>query len=86
MNTPTKTALETIKDLLSRELEVGLEASEIKDNQPLLDGGLGLDSLAVVELVFLLEETLSVQFTEEELQTDNFLTVERLAKLVESRL
>ena len=81
-----ETTITTIKHLLVNELEVGLEAAAIKNDQTLLDGGLGMDSLAIVELVFLLEETLNVHFTEEELQPENFLTVERLAQFVDTKL
>lgn len=50
----------------------------------LIDGGF-LDSLALVELVFQLEQQLEIELPLDELDIENFRTVHRIANLIESR-
>lgn len=53
---------------------------------PLLDGGLNLDSVKVIELVAALEERLVFQFEDTDLRTRSFQTVGSLAAVVAARL
>ena len=50
----------------------------------LIEGGL-LDSLALVELLFELERALRVRLVLEELEVDDFRSVERIARFVNTR-
>lgn len=52
----------------------------------LLDGGLNLDSVKVIELVAALEERLDFQFEDADLRTRSFQTVGSLAAVVAARL
>lgn len=53
---------------------------------PLLDGGLNLDSVKVVELIAALEERLAFQFEDTDLRTQSFRTVGSLTAIVAARL
>ena len=61
-------------------------AGEIIDDTPLADGGLGLDSLGLIDLVSAMEEQIGVTVTESELTDDHFGSVERVLSLIGARL
>ena len=58
----------------------------IGDDTPLTDGGLGLDSLAVLELVGAIEERLGVTIDENDITREHFETAACLLRLLEARL
>ena len=53
---------------------------------PLAEGGLDLDSVALLELIASLEERLEFQFDESDLRTSSFRTVGSLSAVVAARL
>jgi acyl carrier protein len=53
---------------------------------PLIDGGLELDSVALLELIAALEEQFEFQFHESDLRTSSFRTVGSLSAVVAARL
>ena len=53
---------------------------------PLSDGGLGLDSLAVIDLLVAIEEQLGVTIDETDITLEHFETAARLLRLLEARL
>lgn len=61
-------------------------AGEITDDTALAEGGLGLDSLGLIELVSAMEEHLGVTVRESELTDDHFGSVARVLGLLEARL
>jgi acyl carrier protein len=58
----------------------------IGDDTPLADGGLGLDSLAVIDLIRAIEDQLGVTITEDDITREHFETPARLLRLLEARL
>jgi acyl carrier protein len=62
----------------------GLNVDVPAANADLIDGGF-LDSLALVELVFRLEQQFEIELPLDELDIENFRTVEQIANVVESR-
>jgi acyl carrier protein len=52
----------------------------------LVDGGLDLDSVGLVELIAVLEERLGFQFHDTDLRTQSFRTVGSLSAVVAARL
>jgi acyl carrier protein len=72
-----------IVDLLARLANDFKE--EITDETSLTDEGLGLDSLALADLVSDIERGLSIQVREEDIGPDTFGTVGRLIRFIESR-
>lgn len=72
-----------IVDLLARLAHNFKE--EITDETSLTDEGLGLDSLALADLVSDIERGLSIQVREEDISPDTFGTVGRLLRFIESR-
>jgi acyl carrier protein len=60
-------------------------AGEITGDTPLADGGLGLDSLGLIDVVAALEE-LGVTVGEKEITDEHFGSVARVLRLIEARL
>jgi acyl carrier protein len=58
----------------------------IGDDTPLAEGGLGLDSLAVIDLVGAIEERMGVRIAEADITHEHFETAARLLRLLEARL
>ena len=61
-------------------------AGEITGDTPLADGGLGLDSLGLIDVVAALEEHLGVTVGEEEITDEHFGSVARVLRLIEARV
>ena len=61
-------------------------AGEITGDTPLADGGLGLDSLGLIDVVAALEEGLGVTVGEKEITDEHFGSVARVLRLIEARV
>ena len=61
-------------------------AGEITGDTPLADGGLGLDSLGLIDVVAALEEGLGVTVGEQEITDEHFGSVALVLRLIEARL
>ena len=71
-----------IKALILTKLDVKLSLDEIDEQTPLFDGGMELDSFAVVELITLIENQYRFEFSEADLSPENFLNIVSIAELV----
>ena len=60
-------------------------AGEITGDTPLADGGLGLDSLGLIDVVAALEEGLGVTVGEQEITDEHFGSVAQVLRLIEAR-
>ena len=80
---------ETLVDVLRRivvdELDVKLGLAQIDARTPLFDGGLELDSFAIVELITLIEKRWSFEFSDTDLRPENFANLLSVALLVAER-
>lgn len=77
--------LEQLKTILADRLDANIKRAEITPTVSLLEDGLGLDSIMLVELVSLVEETFGFQFAEEELDLTIFTNLQTLATFVASK-
>jgi len=66
--------------LIVRELKI--DPSLITPETPLFDGGLELDSFAVVELITHVEATFGIQFSDDDFRPENFDDATKLAAVV----
>jgi acyl carrier protein len=74
--------IEQLRRLVAERLDVNRALSDIASDMPLLGGGLGLDSLAIVELISLTEECFAIEFGEDQLNMDSFASLNSLAEVV----
>ena len=73
-----------IKQAIVRSLRLPIAWDEIGDATPLFDGGLGLDSIDVLELVLELERTFGASITDEETGKQVLRTVNTIAEFIQA--
>ncbi len=73
---------QAIKGLIATDLDVNISLEEIGDDVSLLDKGLALDSVVIVELINLLEERFDFHFNDEDMSPELFESLTALAELV----
>lgn len=76
---------ETVKSYILEQFLPGEDPAELKDDTPLITGGI-LDSLATLKLVAFLEEHYAVTVKAHETDVDHLNTIADIAKLVASKL
>jgi acyl carrier protein len=75
-----------LKELLIERLKFeDLSPEDIGDDEPLFQGGLGLDSIDALEIVVMLESEFGVKIKNEASARDYFRSISTLAQLVEER-
>lgn len=78
--------LAQLKWLIAEKLDVDLTIEEIDEAAPLIDGGLGLDSVAIVEFISLVEGHFDFEFEDDELSLASFQNLEVLANVIDAHL
>ena len=73
-----------IKDLLVERLFLRVKPADIPDESPLLET-LGIDSVALFELVVGLEDVYGITFEEDEFRLSLFKNVDAIANFVEQK-
>ena len=73
-----------IKNLLVERLFLRVKPEDISDTAPLLDS-LGIDSVALFELVVGLEDVYGITFDEDEFRLSLFKDIESIADFVEQK-
>lgn len=77
--------IEELKELVADKLDINIGRDQIDPDAPLLEAGLKLDSLAIVELITLSEEKFGVEFGEDDLNMDAFASLRALASVIAAR-
>ena len=71
-----------LKTLIATDLDANISEAEIGDDMPLFEGGIGLDSVNLIELISLVEKRFEVRFSDEELNPECFSNMDVLANMV----
>ena len=72
-----------LKALLVKRLRLrGMDPASINDDDPLMKGPLGLDSIDVLELALAVEQTYGIEISDQELDQGAFHSIAALAELV----
>jgi acyl carrier protein len=79
-----KNTMDQLKQIIAQELDVNIDLAEVDPDASLLEDGLGLDSIAIVELVTLIEERFAIQFGEDDLNMEAFASVRTLSQFIEA--
>ena len=77
--------IEQLKTIIADQLDANIKRAEITLDVSLLEDGLGLDSIMLVELVSLVEENFGFQFAEDELDLTIFTNIQTLATFVATK-
>lgn len=75
-----------LKRVILDELQVPVDEAKIDPHMSLLDGGLGLDSITLFELITLIEKRYGISFPVENLNTEVFASLTVVAKFIHSMM
>lgn len=74
-----------LKEFVLKEFLPGEDPNELKDDTPLITGGV-LDSIATLKLVLFLEETYGASFEAHEIDAEHMDTIADIERLVKSKM
>ena len=77
---------EQLRHIIAEKMDVNIKLEEIPSDAVLLEEGLGLDSIAIAELINLIEDNFGFQFSDEDLNLETFNNLQTLAQFIASRL
>lgn len=77
-------ALSTIKRYIVTEIMHELDENVLDNEAALIEGGI-IDSMSLIKLVNFIEETFGFRITDEELDIENFKTVNALAGFINAK-
>ena len=75
-----------VKQVIIRTLSLEVEADEIDDEDELFGGGLGINSMATIEIIVGLEEEFGIEVPDEDLRVELFDSVQTMADYVRAVL
>jgi acyl carrier protein len=76
---------EQLKDIIAGELDANIDRKEIDDTSSLYDDGLGLDSIAIINLIVLIEKRFDINFEESEISSRMFGSLQTLATFIHEK-
>jgi acyl carrier protein len=74
-----------LQQLIVDELHLSLSPAEVDPDASFFENGLGIDSIAIVELIALAEDRFGVEFADEDLVASSFANVRTFAKLIAAK-
>ncbi len=75
-----------VKQVIIRTLSLEVDADEIDDEDELFGGGLGINSMATIEIIVGLEEEFDIEVPDEDLRVEIFDSVQTMADYVRAVL
>ena len=75
-----------VKQVIIRTLSLEVDAEEIDDKDELFGGGLGINSMATIEIIVGLEEEFGIEVPDEDLRVELFDSVQTMADYVRTVL
>jgi len=75
-----------VKQVIIRTLSLEVDADEIDDEDALFGGGLGINSMATIEIIVGLEEEFGIEVPDEDLRVELFDSVQTMADYVRTVL
>ncbi|ALG66848.1 acyl carrier protein [Beggiatoa leptomitoformis] len=78
--------IEQLREIIANRLDVNLRLEEVDAQISLFEGGLGLDSIAIMEFISLIEDGFGIKFGEDELNMDYFKNLDTVAQFVSNKL
>ena len=75
-----------VKQVIIRTLSLEVDADEIDDEDELFGGGLGINSMATIEIIVGLEEEFGIEVLDEDLRVELFDSVQTMADYIRAVL
>ena len=80
----TNPTIDRLSNLIVQKLDANVRLEDIQPDTALLESGLKLNSLAIVDMITAVEEEFGIQFGEDDLNMDAFASVAALARIIDS--
>lgn len=74
--------IDRLKTIIAEQLDVNIRRQDIDADAAMFEGGLGLDSIATVELITAIEEGFGLQFADDDLNLKPFQSLRTLAEFI----
>ena len=81
-----ESVIDGLKHIIAEQLDVNLDPQEIDESAPLFEEGIGLDSIAIMDFILLIEERFGFQFSDTELNVELFKNLKTLAGLIATKV
>ena len=78
-----QTILDVMKGIINNDLEARITDIKLTAQTPFFEGGLELDSFAVVELISHIEERYDIEFSDADFLPENFKDLDTFAAVVQ---
>jgi acyl carrier protein len=75
-----------LKHIIAEGLDVNLKLEEIDETASLFEEGIGLDSMAIMEFIILIEERFGFEFSDSELSVELFRNLNALADFISTKI
>ena len=75
-----------LRELIVQKLEIDLSSSELKESTPLIEYGLGVDSVSTMEFIVVLENEFEIEIDESEVDQSVFRSIKTVADFISERL
>jgi acyl carrier protein len=75
-----------LKQIIVGDLDVNLSVDQIDESAPLVEEGLGLDSVVLVQMIGIIEANLGCEFLDSDLRMRTFRNLRTLAEVVALRI
>ena len=75
-----------LKGFIVNDLDANISITDISDDISLYDDGLGLDSIAIINLIVLIEKKFDMNFEENEISSSLFSNINNLSSFVHSKI
>ena len=81
-----ESVIDGLKHIIAEELDVNLDPQEIDESAPLFEEGIGLDSIAIMDFILLIEERFGFEFSDTELNVELFRNLKTLAGFIATKV
>lgn len=75
-----------LKEIIVKKLDVNITYEDIDENASLYEDGLGLDSIAIVDLIVSIEKEFSIAIEDDELNADLFKSLDTLVGFIQTKI
>jgi acyl carrier protein len=77
---------EKLRSVIAGDLDANIDVRDLRDDVSLYDDGLGLDSIAIINLIVLVEKKFDISFEEHEISSNIFGSIDHLSKFISSKV
>lgn len=78
--------VDRLKKIIADKLDVNIAYNDIDETISLFEDGLGLDSIAIVDLIVSIEKDFALSIDDQELNVELFKSLRTLAQFIQGKL